>query len=72
MDKSNVPQTQEALTSKYSYGLTPNQLVILNNIADAVDGLRTALNSEEPGCGNPEREVFPSMAFGIWGATSGL
>jgi uncharacterized protein YwbE len=48
MAKSNVSQKQEAPTSKYTHGVTPTQVVILNNIADAVDGLTAALSSEEP------------------------
>jgi hypothetical protein len=65
------PGSQEA---KYIYGLTESQLAILNNIADAIDGLTMALSQEEPGGGrtNPEREVFASMAEGIWGCISNL
>jgi hypothetical protein len=74
MAKSNVSQKQEALTSKYTHGVTPTQLVILSNIVDAVDGLTAALSSEEPdgGRSNPEREVFAGMAQGIWGSVSKL
>lgn len=60
--------------AKFDYGLTESQLRVLSNIAEAVDGLGAALSSEEPGGGqtNPERQVFSSMAQGIWGAISPL
>jgi hypothetical protein len=76
MAKAKLPQSDHKPEpkAKYDYGLTQSQLRVLSNIGDAVDGLSTALSSEDPDAGriNPEREVFASMALAIYGAIAPL
>jgi hypothetical protein len=76
MAKKNLSQPKPTPEPKpqYSYGFTESQLRVLNNIVDAVDGLKAAMNYEESGGGesNPERQVFAGMADSIWAAVAGL